>query len=241
MGLSVWLWGPTFWSILHTVAFYSDTSQLYDSDLLVRFFEHVEPLLPCPYCSESYGRLLKETGKVMGELSLVIQKRQLTKFVFTLHEQVNRKLLFQKFSTLQKDVPALQSIDREIIWKHMNSQPPLAVVYKRQEFAANEPLSLDSVWILLLALVQRSTSSDKQLLTFISILGLTANASEFQASQDMAKRLRQSRKPTELFEAYHQWLQGQKGRKIKYDKFMHTLQYKLDRMLSTGCSSGTCK
>jgi len=247
MGLSVWLWGPTFWNILHTIAFYSDSStpQIYSLDILEEFFAHLEALLPCPYCSESYGRVFKVTEKLVGNLDTVIKQRQLTKFVYTLHEQVSRKLLTQKWNNLSKEVPRykLQDIDPETVWKYMNAQPVLSVVYKRQEFAANEPLQLDSVWILTLALLQRSTQElSKNFLSYLQVLVQTLRASDFKASQYMAEKFREGLNDRQgLFEGYRLWLEFQKGKKLRRDKFLHTLQYKLDRMLSTGCSSGTCK
>jgi len=247
-GLSVWLWGPTFWNILHTVAFYSDstTPQIYKEQDLLRFFEHLEALLPCPYCSESYGKLFRVTEKLVGDLQSVLQRRQLTKFVYTLHEQVSRKLLLQKWSTFIKDSKekkALQDFDTDTVWQYLNGQPALSVVYKRQEFSANEPLQLDSVWILTLALLQRSTKALRQnILSYLLVLLPTLKASDFRASQFMAEKIKLGiESPESLFDSYRQWIEFQKGKKLRNDKFMHTLQYKLDTMLSTGCSSGTCK
>jgi hypothetical protein len=227
------------------VAFYSDSTkpQIYKTDDLLLFFEHLEALLPCPYCSESYGKLFKVTEKLVGSLSLAIQNRQVTKFVFTLHEQVNRKLLLQKWSSLVKEVKGLQDLSTETVWNYMNAQPALAVVYKRQEFAANEPLQLDSVWILTLALLQRSTKPMRpNILSYLSVMIPTLKESDFRASQVMYEQFKEGlHNPEGLFESYRLWLEFQKGKKVRRDKFMHTLQYKLDRMLSTGCSSGTCR
>jgi hypothetical protein len=215
---------------------------------LLTFFDHIEALLPCPYCSESYGKLFRVTEKLVGGLDLAIKNRQVTKFVYTLHEQVSRKLLLQKWTLFVKDAPKqskerLEDINPETVWDYMNSQPILAVVYKRQEFASNEPLQLDSVWLLTLALLQRSTKATQQnMLSYLSILTPTLEESDFQASQDMAGKFKKGLKnPEGLFESYRQWLEFQKGKKLRNDKFMHTLQYKLDRMLSTGCASGTCR
>jgi hypothetical protein len=248
-GLSVWLWGPPFWQVLSTIAYFSDTKGIYSSEELAAFFQYIQPLLPCPACSESYRGILLRTIAVKGSIQEVCRKRQLTVFVHQLHEFVNRKLLdlkwkhFLEYVGKQGVPPSVAALPADKVWELFHHQPTLGVVYKRQVFTSNEPLNLDSTWLLLLALVQRvTTETEINMTSFISILTQTLAADAFVSSRLMADVIRKCGSNTHLlFDSYHTWIERQTGTRIDMQKFLHDVQSKLGNMLSTGCGVDTCR
>jgi hypothetical protein len=245
-GLSVWLWGPPFWQVLGTIAYFNDSKGVYNADELAAFFQYIQPLLPCPACSESYKGILLRTIANKGSVQEVCRKKQLTIFVHQIHEYVNRKLLDKKwrdFLEYMGKPASLVALPDEKVWELFHHQPTLGVVYKRQVFSSNEPLNLDSTWLLLLALVQRvTTETEINITSFISVLTQTLAADAFVSSRLMASVIAQCGSNTHmLFDAYHTWIEEQTGASINKQQFLHDVQSKLGNMLSTGCGVDTCR
>ncbi len=247
-GLSVGLWGPSFWEFLHCIAYYNDSKSPspYQPHELDAFFKHIQPLLPCPSCSESYGEMYARTVEAKGTVLQACKRRQMTLFVYQLHEFVNKKLLKQKWHDFIKSVNAPSNIaaltDLQV-WGYLGMQPSLGVIYRRQQTTANEPLHLDSLWLLLLAILQRQhITVEQNYATFISILVQTLEASKFKASRNMATTIRLcGSNHSLLFGAYKTWLEKQTGIPLTREAFMTELQHKLDIMISSECGKSTCK
>ena len=249
-GLSVWLWGPPLWEFLHCIAYFSDTKQVYDPDTLAKFFLLLHPILPCIYCRNSYGGdgqpgLLQKTIDEKGSIQSVVPKRQLTLFVYKLHELVNKKLLQQKWKNFIEHNPPCSALNigPEDIWGSLNSQPSIDIVYKRQSFNEMEPLNLNSLWLITLAFAQRTSRETIGNTTcFLLILVQTLGASAFLSARKMGKLIEMCGTNLELlFQAYKSWLEEEMGSKLSTEEFMHSTQQKLNIMMSSGCGKGTCK
>ena len=250
-GLSVGLWGPSFWEFLHCIAYYNDskTPSPYQAHELDAFFNMIQPLLPCPSCSESYRDILALT--IQAKKKTVIEackSRQMTLFVYQLHEFVNKKLLKQKWqdflaSAAVRPSTETAALSEEQVWMFFNMQPSLGLIYRRQETTSNEPLHLDSLWLLILAILQRQHISLQQNFTvFLSVLVQTLDASKFKAARNMATSIRLcGSNHSLLFGAYKKWLDEQTGFSASKESFMSALQHKLDVMISSECGKSTCK
>jgi len=89
-GMLTSVWGPPLWHTLHTISFnYPVKPSKEQKEDYYNYFKSLEKVLPCRYCRDNYGENLK---------SLKFGKRHfknrdtLSKFVYNLHEQVNKNL-----------------------------------------------------------------------------------------------------------------------------------------------------
>ena len=242
----MWIWGPPLWEFLHCVAFYSDTKLLYNPEQLAMFFQMIHRVLPCVYCRDSYGELntqgiLQKTIDAYGSIQSLVPKRQLTTFVYRLHEFVNQKLLAQKWTNLLERNPAC-SLPFTEVWSLLQTQPSIDIIYKRQIFNDCE-LHLNSMWLLALAFAQRtSKETEENIKCFLSILIQTLKASSFLNARSMGFKIEACGTTLHLlFQAYKSWLEEESGRMLSDEEFMHSTQHKLNVMISTGCGKGTCK
>lgn len=92
-GLITKIWGPHFWETLHSVSFgYPlEPTEQHKKDYR-DFYIAVKNVLPCKYCRESYSiYLLEEEGTKITDSDLV-NRDSLTRYVFKLHERVNKKI-----------------------------------------------------------------------------------------------------------------------------------------------------
>jgi hypothetical protein len=170
----------------------------------------------------------------------------MTLFVYELHELVSRKLLNKKWQGFLEDhslTGPVTALTPQQVWTALNSQPTLGIIYKRQVFTENEPINLDSTWLLLLAIVQRaSPATEPNVRLFLTMISRTLRAEVFLSAQRMGEAIATCGSNLHLlFEAYQAWLQYQTGRAYTRDDFMHVTQLKLDRMISSGCGAGTCR
>lgn len=247
-GLSVGLWGPSFWEFLHCIAYLNDskTPSPYQPNELDAFFRLIQPLLPCPSCSESYKEIYALTVQAKKTVLVSCKNRQMTLFVYQLHEFVNKKLLKQKWQDFLKDTnpnTEIAALSQEQVWNFFNMQPSLGLIYRRQQISSNEPMHLDSLWILLLAILQRKQAQTEQnFTTFLSILVQTLDACKFKASRNMATTIRLCGSDHSLlFGAYKSWLEKQTGTPLSREIFYEQLNRRLDTMISTECGKSTCK
>lgn len=86
------IWGPHFWISLHSVTFgFPDKPTSIQKTQYKKYFELVGDVLPCHYCRNSYKKFIsygstKLTDKVFEN------KNSLTKWLYDIHNAVNRKL-----------------------------------------------------------------------------------------------------------------------------------------------------
>lgn len=82
-------WGPQFWFVMHTVAFYYPQSPtVEDMRSAQHFFESLRKLLPCRSCRNHYKQLLNS-----HPIDEIVQDRMaMLRWVHFVHNQVNARL-----------------------------------------------------------------------------------------------------------------------------------------------------
>ncbi len=98
-GMVTSVWGPPLWHSLHTISFnYPVKPTKEQKENYYNYFKCLENVLPCKYCRDNYKVNLKNLkfGK-----SHFKNRESLSKFVYNLHEHVNKNL--GKKSTLSYD------------------------------------------------------------------------------------------------------------------------------------------
>lgn len=185
-GMSVWMWGPTVWALIHTVAAISDsTNELVFEDRIVNkaqfvesFFLQLQPLLPCRYCKNSYGPFLEETLKQYGKsMPEIVQSRSVSAFAVDLHNKVNAKLARQRWQEAKGVLRArlaeagasgsvLECLDCDDLQTDVlgviDKKPTAITVFKRYEAFDREPVSAHAAALLFSIFAHRSVSDVAQ-------------------------------------------------------------------------------
>jgi hypothetical protein len=97
------VWGPAGWLFLHCIAQnfpWEPDDQKKQSYL--KFFRLLGDVLPCRYCRESYQQYINEPCTKLDE-SVVKNRKTMVKWLYDIHNKVNKKLGV-------KDVPCLQEV-----------------------------------------------------------------------------------------------------------------------------------
>jgi hypothetical protein len=94
-GMMTKVWGPAGWLFLHCVSFgypyainNANESHKDKRDDYYNFFYYLGKVLPCRYCRESYEEFFKELD-LSDHLNT---RKQLTKWLYDMHNKVNHKL-----------------------------------------------------------------------------------------------------------------------------------------------------
>ena len=91
-GMLTKIWGPSMWVTLHTVSFdYPNKPTQEDKIKYRQFYESLAFILPCIYCRKSYTEFLKAGNTKLTD-EIFDNTESLTKWVYYLHEAVNKKL-----------------------------------------------------------------------------------------------------------------------------------------------------
>jgi hypothetical protein len=86
------IWGPPMWISLHTITFYYPTHPTNEIKLKYRsFFKNLGYILPCSHCKESYCEFIKKGVTKLDE-TVFENRESLTKWLYCVHEAVNKKL-----------------------------------------------------------------------------------------------------------------------------------------------------
>lgn len=80
-------WGPSGWRLLHLISFAAAESQV--SPDLCAFFETLPYILPCKYCRKSLSEYMKEDP-------VECNKKNIAKWLWRIHNDVNAKLRDQR-------------------------------------------------------------------------------------------------------------------------------------------------
>ena len=89
-GMLTAVWGPPLWHSLHTISFnYPVKPTKEDKDNYYNYFKSIQFVLPCRYCRDNYKDNLK---KLKFGRKYFKNREALSKFVYTLHEMVNKNL-----------------------------------------------------------------------------------------------------------------------------------------------------
>lgn len=94
-------WGRDGWKLLHTIAYHYNEE--YESKYRM-FFNSIKHVLPCIYCRRSYKKYIE--ANPLPPLT----KRSLTKWLYKIHNLVNKKLRDQGYN-LHPD-PTLDEVDQ---------------------------------------------------------------------------------------------------------------------------------
>ena len=91
-GMLTSVWGPPLWHVLHTMSFNypvkptkEQKQQYYD------YFISLQHVLPCKYCRDNYKRNIT-SGKVKITKGKFKNRSTLSKWVYELHEHINKQL-----------------------------------------------------------------------------------------------------------------------------------------------------
>ena len=90
MGFLTSIWGPPFWFVLHLTSFnYPVNPTRMDKELYKSFLHTFAKVLPCRFCRENF-----EKNKLAAGYNERIfdSRRQYSRFIFDLHNEVNRAL-----------------------------------------------------------------------------------------------------------------------------------------------------
>lgn len=85
--MNTYIWGPSLWRILHTVAFVPD------SEVAERLVRVLKKTLPCSFCRESFGGFVRQLDeKYQLDVRDVVSQGKLYQWMYDIHELVNDKL-----------------------------------------------------------------------------------------------------------------------------------------------------
>lgn len=230
-GLSVWTWGPEIWKVLMLVAFQSDGG--YSFLHLPVFFRTLGPLLPCRFCRESYPVLLAETEKEL-KLEVAVASKQMVRFVYNLHNKVNRKLALQRLENLK---PFCSIIDKDAMLNVIDNHPSFEIVLKRNELFKEDPLNFEALLLILIVLLKRSDEFRNNFLLFLATVKMAIQNVKNERYDDFARRLpvqkiKQSRDEglRDLFALFN----------MLFGCSEEQIEEKLALMISGACVKGTC-
>ena len=92
MGLQTKLWGSHMWEAVHSISFgYPVKPTEQDKKNYKAFFIVLKFVLPCIFCRRSYSEFIITEPTVLND-SVLESRETLTKWVYMLHERVNKKL-----------------------------------------------------------------------------------------------------------------------------------------------------
>ena len=89
-GMLTSIWGPPMWHALHTISFNYPIKPTNDDKITYfNYFKSLQGVLPCKYCRDN----LKDNYKKLKLNKSVFKNRDsLSRFVYDLHEMVNKRL-----------------------------------------------------------------------------------------------------------------------------------------------------
>lgn len=100
-GMLTSVWGPPLWHTLHTISFnYPVKPTKEDKENYYNYFSNLRYVLPCRYCRDNLKNNLK---KLPLNKSVFKNRETLSKWVYNLHEEVN-KMLNKKSKLTYEDV-----------------------------------------------------------------------------------------------------------------------------------------
>ena len=81
-------WGPIIWNFIHVLSYkIKEESFEKQRNTIIKIINMVFTNLPCPNCSNHAGELLKKSN-----LKYIVDKESLINFLFSFHNNVNKRL-----------------------------------------------------------------------------------------------------------------------------------------------------
>ena len=101
-GMQTRVWGPAGWLFLHSIAqnYPWEPDKQKKQDYL-QFFKLVGNVLPCRYCRESYQDFISEPSTLL-DYNVLSNRKTLTKWLYLVHNKVNKKLGITDNPTLEQ-------------------------------------------------------------------------------------------------------------------------------------------
>jgi len=101
-GIQTRVWGPAGWLFLHSIAQnYPWKPDQEKKENYLTFFKQVGNVLPCRYCRESYQKFITEPGTELN-MSVMESRKTFVKWLYLVHNKVNKKLGVKKVPSIQK-------------------------------------------------------------------------------------------------------------------------------------------
>ena len=92
-GLITKIWGPAMWESIHCIAFgYPIEPTEEQKQNYKNFFLNLMNVLPCKFCRDSYKDFVTKEDETILRDEDFENRESLTKFVFKIHNRVNKKL-----------------------------------------------------------------------------------------------------------------------------------------------------
>jgi hypothetical protein len=262
--LNTSMWGPPFWRVLHTIAYASDSaadtgaslfgiSREHDAQLLFQLLSSLHLVLPCTACMDSYREFFPDIVRTMitgdtGHMSFadIVLHRCLSEFTYLIHKKVNDKLAFNAAEVAY--AKATTSIPREEflqLWMAAEEtrQPSFSTIVKRMFIFNVQPFVIDDVWLILLALTQRSKSEamEHELRLLVCTVALVSKTFSNKCMQEFADHLNQvcvAVKSAGRYESVYGFLLSEY---IKTGVNITSVGKRLLRMKSSSCSPTSCQ
>lgn len=143
--MNVNIWGPPTWEFLHNAAFLLDSHKQETT-----LFLHLNQLLPCMYCRDSYVKFYKQLKK--PEVGMY------SKWIYMIHKLVNQKLNSQRISKIIENNPQFANLKK--IESLFLVEPSELVLKKRFMVNREEPISFRAVSTMLLAFSMAAQTQD---------------------------------------------------------------------------------
>jgi hypothetical protein len=86
-GMRPSVWGPILWNTMHIISLgYPETPDDATQQAAANFYRSLSFLIPCPICRDHYAKLIQMSPPATES------KDALIKWVFTIHNEVNKQL-----------------------------------------------------------------------------------------------------------------------------------------------------
>jgi hypothetical protein len=255
------------WTLLQTFAYQCDTvnKAAFSEEEVEAFFKHLQPLLPCRYCSSSYGGFLQDVCAERNEsVAQAFVARHMVSFVFDVHNKVNLKLAKQRWSEMVGVLKSKLSeqVCRELLSceglegdmaKLLDKTPSLSTVRKRNDAFVHEPINLEALLILLLALADRAPFNHTEW-NFVLLLSVTCKVLE-QVDSQRYKAVATSLKDTLAtfrrdvssgsnvagISGLHTCLYDLVQPSLSFPDFRSLTEARIHLLRASVCGAGTCK
>ena len=267
-GLSVWMWGPVLWSMLHTLAFLCDTihAPVFDAVTIESFFKHVQPLLPCEYCRDSYGGFLADVIQERREtLQQAFASRHMVAFVVDLHDKINTKLAKQRWNQVVgvlrsklsngacKELFSCEGLEEEIA-PILDKRPTLNVVRNRLDLYKRDVINVEGVLLIVLVFAYRIQPKNAWNFTLVmATISMMLKQLPREDAVDAGRELEAVSKTLKmqaeteavdvglLVDGVHRVLFSYSKPSVSLPVFRDATESRLVLMLAKACGQGTCK
>jgi hypothetical protein len=176
---------------------------------------------------------LAETEREL-KLEAALSSKQMVRFVYMLHNKVNRKLALQRLENLK---PFCNIIDKDAMLNVIDNHPSIEIVMKRNELFKEDPLNFEALSLILIVLLKRSDDFKNNFLLFFATVKMAIQNVKNDRYDDFARQL-----PAQKIKQSRE-----QGLQELYDLFCvlfrctpADIDEKLELMISGACVKGTC-